>query len=325
MINKKMTIKINRTFIFRLALMTGILALVLTAVGFNFLAGRPGLNPLSNETGSTTAEPKANDSLTILPGYPRILSRTTDGIRLDVQLNQDVWRPGEKIKALLRVTNTGNQPVPWQAGSTSFGPAGSIRAVIVLQGTDVLLLEDGEPRMGTTAMLYGQLEPGESIEKTVVWTTSYTLNGDDILPAWAGDHVLQIVFSRGHDDDSGFIAWEQIVRIDADENNRQPISQDQAIGIARTLPAYDSFRLAHSGSAVAKEEDGRFWVNFGGTWENVSQELYQETLKKMMAPGAFASWENETWKVMFSEKLGDKPNELLVVLDGYTGEVLSVK
>lgn len=92
----------------------------------------------------------------------------------------------------------------------SFGPAGSIRASIVLQGSDIWLLED---------------------------------------------------------DDTNFLSWEQGIRIEADEENRQAISRDQAIDIAQTQPAYDTFRLTHSGEAVAKEEDGQYWVNYGGTWK----------------------------------------------------------
>jgi hypothetical protein len=114
------------------------------------------------------------------------------------------------------------------------------------------------------------------------------------------------------------------IQIEADEDSRQTISRDQAIDIARVQPAYDSFRLAHSGEAVAKKAEGKYWVNFGGTWEIVSEELYQETQNKMMAPGASAEWKDGTWTVIFGEKLGDPPNELVIVIDGYTGEVLSV-
>ena len=65
-------------------------------------------------------------------------------------------------------------------------------------------------------------------------------------------------------------------------------------------------------------------MNYSGTWETVSEEIYQETQNKMMAPGASAEWKDGIWTVIFSEKLGDPPNELVIVIDGYTGEVLSI-
>lgn len=321
----------NRPLQVRLALAAGLLALVLTATGCQIIAdwsGYPFLSPGGNggqtSNDGTTPDTIPDDGLVLPPGYLQAITRVTEGIRLDVLLNQDSWRSGDKIKVLIRVTNTTDQPIPWQAGSMSFGPAGSIRVYIVLDGTDIWLLEDGEPRMGDTAMLYGELEPGESIEKTVVWTTTYTLNGDDILQAWTGDHSLHIAFARGQDDNTSFLNWQHVIQIDADEDSRQSISRDQAIDIARLQPAYDNFRLAHSGDAVAKKENGQYWVNFGGTWETVSFELYQETQNKMMAPGASAEWKDGTWTVMFSEKLGDPPNELVIVIDGYTGDVLSI-
>lgn len=261
----------------------------------------------------------------LLPGYVKILTQINEGIRLDVLLNQESWRSGDKIKVLFRVTNLTEQPVPWQAGSMSFGPAGSIQANIVLQGADVRLIEDGEPRMGDTAMLYGQLEPGESIEKTVVWTTTYTLNGQDILEAWTGEHTLHITFARGQEDSSRFLTWKHSIKIEAEGISRQIISRDQAIETARIQPEYDTFRLAHSGDAVAKIENGQYWVNFAGTWEIVTEELYQETFNKMMAPGASAEWQDGIWRVVFTEKLGNPPNELAIEIDGYTGEVLSVQ
>ena len=325
-------IKTSRASNFRLPLVAGLLALVLSVTGCQIIADWSGFPPLSpgsgsgqtSTDGSTTPGVKPDETPGLLPGYLQVISRITEGIRLDVLLNQDTWRSGDKIKVLIRITNTTDQPIPWQAGSMSFGPAGSIRASIVLQGSDIWLLEDGEPRMGDTAMLYGQLEPGKSIEKTVVWTTTYTLNGNDIQQAWTGDHILQIAFARGQDDDSNFLAWEHGIRIEADEENRQAISRDQAIDIARNQPAYDTFRLAHSGEMVAKEEDGQYWVNYGGTWEKVSEELYQETQNKMMAPGASATWKDGTWTVVFGEKMGDPPNELVIVIDGYTSEIVSI-
>jgi hypothetical protein len=313
----------SKIFSLRLALVSGLLALLLTLTGCQIIAdwtNQPRLAPGegSNQTDSDDNKPSLSD-------YQQSITRITEGIRFELLLNQDSWRSGDKIKAVIRVTNTTDQPIPWQAGSMSFGPAGSIRASIVLQGSDIWLLEDGEPRMGDTAMLYGQLEPGESIEKTVIWTTTYTLNGDDILQAWTGDHILNITFARGQDDNNAFLSWQHAIKITADEDNRQAISRDHAIDIARGQPAYDLFRLAHSGESVAKETDGQFWVNFSGTWELVSEELYQETFKKIMAPGASAVWTDGTWTVTFSEKLGDPPNELVIIIDGYSDEVLAVQ
>jgi hypothetical protein len=325
-------ININRSAYFRLALTAGLLAILLTATGCQIIAdwsgfplSAPGIDNSQPSTNGSTSNDTAPDESPELPhGYLQAITRITEGIRLDVLLNQDTWLSGDKIKVTIRITNTTDQPIPWQAGSMSFGPAGSIRAYIALEGTDIWLIEDGEPRMGDTAMLYGQLEPGASIEKTIVWTTTYTLNGDDILQAWTGEHILHIAFARGQDDNTSFLSWQHGIQIEADEDSRQTISRDQAIDIARVQPAYDSFRLAHSGEAVAKKEEGKYWVNFGGTWEMVSEELYQETQNKMMAPGATAEWKDGTWTVIFGEKLGDPPNELVIVIDGYTGEVLTV-
>lgn len=315
----------------RLTLTAALLIALLTLSGCKIVADLKGLSQLaptesSSQTGIDDKKPAETDETAgLMPGYVKILTQITEGMRLDVLFNQESWRSGDKIKVLLRVTNLTEQPIPWQAGSMSFGPAGSIQANIVLQGTDVWLIEDGEPRMGDTAMLYGQLEPGESIEKTVVWTTTYTLNGQDILEAWTGEHTLHITFARGQEDNSGFLAWQHSIKIEAEGTIRQIISRDQAIETARIQPEYDTFRLAHSGDAVAKIEDGQYWVNFAGTWEKVSEELYQETFNKMMAPGASAEWLNGVWRVVFTEKLGNPPNELVIEIDGYTGEVLSVQ
>ena len=323
----------NRSSFFRLALAASLLALVLTATGCQIIADWSGSRLLApgngagqtSTDGSTSTETNPDISLDLPCGYLQAVTRITDGIRLDVLFSQDTWRSGDKIKVLIRVTNTTDQPIPWQAGSTSFGPSGSIRAYIVLQGTDIKLTEDGDPRAGDTAMLYGQLEPGASIEKEVIWTTAYTLNGEDILQAWTGKHTLHIAFARGHDDNAGFLAWQQDIQIEADKDSRQSISGDQAIEIARNQPAYDVFRLAHSGEAVAKKEDGQYWVNFSGTWEKVSEELYQETQNKMMAPGASADWKDGVWTIIFIEKLGDPPNSLVIAIDGFTSEVLSIE
>lgn len=321
------SIKFSWSVYFRLTMAAGLLTLILSATGCQITidwSSSPHFSLDTSNRQSNSDVSNADDILSLHPGYQQAISRITEGVKLDFLLNQDFWHSGDKIKALIRVTNTTDKPVPWQAGSTSFGPAGSIRAYIALQGTDILLLEDGEPRAGDTAMLYGQLEPGKSIEKTVVWTTSYTLNGDDILQAWTDDHTLHIVFTRGHEDSSSFMEWQHSIKIEADGDIHKTISRDQAIDIARTQPAYDSFRLAHSGDAVAKIEDGQYLVNFSGIWETASEECYQETQNKMMAPNASADWKTGTWTVIFSEKLGDPPNELVIVIDGYTGDVFSI-
>ena len=323
--------KIKRASSLLLTLTAILLTMLLALTGCRIVVDLSGLSQIAPGNGSSQTSiedktPTETDGETGLPpGYIKAYTQITEGIRLEVLFNQESWRSGDKIKVLFRVTNMTEKPIPWQAGSMSFGPAGSIQAFITLQGSDFRLLEDGEPRMGDTAMLYGQLEPGDSIEKTVVWTTAYTLDGQEILQAWSGDHTLNIAFARGQEDNSGFLTWQQSIKIEADGTSLQIISRDQAIDIARNQPEYDAFRLAHSGDAVAKIENGQYFVNFAGTWEKVTEELYQETFNKMMAPGAAAQWQDGIWRVVISEKLGDPPNELIIEIDGYTGKVLSIK
>jgi hypothetical protein len=282
---------------------------VLEKVGPLWFAGSGG-----RETSGSTTDPTET-------GLPESVK---DGIRLELFYNQAVWKSGDTVRIRVRLTNITDKPIKWQAGSTSFGAAGSIHLQILLADQfEWRLIEAGEPRMGDTAMLYGQLEPGQSIEKTVEWTTRYSLDGDTEREAWTGVHQLKIEFIRGHDDWDA-LSWQQPVEIVGASAGPQQISRDEAISIAREQPAYETFRLAHSGEAIAKISDGKYFINFGGVWEQVTYELYQETQNKQMAPGANATWSDGNWVVVFMDKLGDPPNSLSITVDGVSGAVLAV-
>ena len=243
-----------------------------------------------------------------------------DALLGSLWVREEVLRPGDMLNVRVRVENVSDVPV----GHTLFNLEDPPIYTSLEQpyGNPVVLRSPEDPDMVSPALGYGVLEPGEGLEREVAWDVTIPAGGSAI-PAPNGLYTVAASFFPGKQDgpapDPLGLSYQ--VRVVGGDNVILPAEASQRF---RALEAVLLWRGAHTGRAVARVENGLYFVNLGGRWEQASREAYQQALKET-APWPEPVLEPGRWTFQLASKYGFPPSELAVSLETATGEPVRVQ
>jgi hypothetical protein len=182
-----------------------VLAAILLILGILLMASscQPAPTTTDSTTAVTTTTAETTASQTSLATTVESPFDTVrEGIRFETTLNRDVYQSGDTIAIHVRVTNTTSSSMPIWASTWSHGAAGSLKIGIYVDGvTNAPLILADEQSMHDTMIYQGELAPGESIEQTARFTTTYHQDGETVAEVATGILQAVITFCRGSYDD----------------------------------------------------------------------------------------------------------------------------
>lgn len=256
-------------------------------------------------------------------GMPRGVAGSTvaDGVRVQASLDAyelDLTQPAE---VHVTVTNEGSAKVTFLkyngcdtgvqvALETNGQPVGWFRIV-------------GPPVACTEALELGELAPGAKIEGRYSWVAAT----DAPLPG-SGTYQVVVRFNRADDYEKVRpIATEVDVKV---EGSPVSVGQEAAVTAAKADSRVDSWWKAHTGGAIVKQEEDQWYVLMArdandatGHWEKATPAAAAATAG--MVPEMATRYRDGSWEVRFFTKLGPAPREAIVLVDGPTGKVSSVR
>jgi len=140
------------------------------------------------------------------------------------------------------------------------------------------------------------------------------------MPAPNGIYTLEAAFYLGRQVDGPgeqlLLSHEIVV-----SGSTDLILPEDALQKASAQTSMKLWLEAHIGPAVAREQKGEYFVNMGGEWQPASQQAYQEALASLSTSVLL---EPGQWEVTLASKFGFPPDEIVVKIDGETGNVASI-
>jgi hypothetical protein len=100
-----------------------------------------------------------------------------------------------------------------------------------------------------------------------------------------------------------------------------PYSAQDAIAVLRGEKRVDTWMEDHYGNEIRKQENGRFYREYQGKWQQVSEEEYH---KKIEPFNRTQELHNQEWHITFEAKFGDPPYILKGVFSRETGEIIAI-
>jgi hypothetical protein len=277
----------------------------------------------------TTAESTAPDDTTemtettiettLLSGEQTVIEQ--EGVRFVITVDRPSYQSGDIIRVHVQITNTTGKAIPWQAPTSTFGPSGSLSLYVILDGSQAFyLMQDGKQPAVTDDMLYGELAPGESISREAAFKTSFSVGNGTTLEAWDGSHSLTVTFARGQDEYNPLTATVPVRIVSSSPKIIDPkVLVDQV----RLDAAFTTWFGLHSGESVARQIGETYEVNYGGTWEKATEDLYHQILDQANYPEVSFEFADGSWIIRFFSKLGNPPDEIRFAVDASSGEILS--
>lgn len=261
------------------------------------------------------------------PGGEALASILLSGVRLDIRFNRLSFVVGDTLVVYLTATNTTDGPLAIYAPTTSFGPQGAFQAWVHHANVKFALPLVGGPVASDDAMLYTELAAGESLSREFAYFVGTHSDGPEgpIPEAPLGPYRVYMHFGLGSDDGTAALRVSADIAVIDPNGTGEPadLTADDAIGVVKDLPEFADWYKAHSGEANVKKEDGGYFILYGGVWEQVSPELFDETLAQ--TPEIYAVYENGRYVVNAASKLGDAPHQVFAEVDAVSGELLSIR
>jgi hypothetical protein len=108
-------------------------------------------------------------------------------------------------------------------------------------------------------------------------------------------------------------------------SDKKIISEEKAEEIADNQEEVSNWIKNHSGDAIAKENNGEYYILFYDGWVKTSAEEYNRVKNVSHKEEKSVAYKNERWNISYQTKLGAPPNRIEVTVDAVTEEVISVE
>ena len=182
---------------------------------------------------------------------------------------------------------------------------------------------EGPPMACTEALAMGELAPGGKIEGRYVWVSQ-----TDTPPPGTGTYQIVVRFNRADDYETvRAVATRMEVKV---AGVPASVSQATAVAAAKADSRVDSWWKAHTGAAVVRQEAEQWYVLMArdandatGHWEKATPAA--AAAMAGLSPEMSARFQEGTWEIRFSTKMGPAPREAVVFVNGSTGKVTSVR
>ncbi|MFD1738143.1 hypothetical protein ACFSCX_16570 [Bacillus salitolerans] len=101
------------------------------------------------------------------------------------------------------------------------------------------------------------------------------------------------------------------------------ITEEEAITFAEENKAVKEWLMKHTDEQIAREQNGKHYVNKDGEWTEVDERTYVKVLK--FTPAVKVEKVVDEWHIRYENEYGQNPHEMRVVIDARTGEVESIR
>jgi hypothetical protein len=81
----------------------------------------------------------------------------------------------------------------------------------------------------------------------------------------------------------------------------------------------------HSGEAIAKIENGDYFILFYDGWQKTVQEEFEKLRNGIYHIEKDIRFVDGNWEVNYLSKIGPSPSRIQVIVNGGSGEVLSLE
>ena len=239
---------------------------------------------------------------------------------MEIRTDKAEYKVGETVYVKVILCNKGLKRIEYDVPTPC-----SPDIVVFAQtkyGGQMLWEEDYEP-IGCFAVIDPRiLDPGEKIEREVVWNQQvYQYNAS--LRAPSGKYEIHALFYAGRlTDYYEDLEVKVSVSIKIKEGAKDFLTSGEAVQITLNDPEGSLWYESHRGENLLKFIGGQYYVNVEGELQRVTDEFAQELLKS--EPEMSVILKDTYWLVTFAQKLGDSPNELKIKIDIYSGEILSI-
>jgi hypothetical protein len=272
------------------------------------------------QSGENHISPSLTVSEGTLPG-PISNSVERDGVVVNVIVERSVYQPDQIVKVQAWVENRGDAPVDyWMPSIDGYVIPIWVDAEIIGR---IDLSEPGPLRMMRGEIGHGTLEPGQRVDREVVW--------DQILKegvyAGAGVYLLRAGFrptKEGVDHDGEIDPIVATVELSI-EGTPSLLRSEQAIAVLIGDPFFNEWYQANGSLLICKTADGGELALEDGRITAVT-EAHRARLSSAGSPVCGVRLlEGPVWALNYANKEGQLQGQYQIIIDAQDGAILSKK
>lgn len=281
-------------------------------------APTPTPTPLPPATSTPTPTPVATPTPTVV--MQKVGEQIWQGkVKLTMYVSAGALKPGEKLRVWARLENISTEEVEytvWNIGDPSI-----YTKLISPYGPALSLFAQGDPQVVLPAVSFQVLKPGQVIDREVTWD-GLLRAGEASIQAPNGKYTVQAVMYPGRILGDIYPAPLMVAYEVQMTGSMAMITADEATQKALANASVKLWLQAHTGQAIARIGKGFYEVNFGGQWQQVSKEMYDQVVTEALKPAVTLGADG--WTLTWSSKYGWAPDQITVEVDGKTGAVTKV-
>ncbi|MCP8615456.1 hypothetical protein [Salirhabdus salicampi] len=245
-----------------------------------------------------------------------------DDLNMKLEMTKQHFTLNDEIVVQASITNNGNEAIEYRAGSSSCVTHMRISIKSKETGRNLIQKPQGKVSECTDDIHTELLKPGKTVQTVKTFLPKEYIYSRE-YPASGGVYEVNSLFRTIEEGGENTLIIKETFTIEG--TNEQLMTKEGVINKVNEHPEVLQWIKSHSGEAIRKVKDGKYYILFYDGWQQVSEDTYRQLEESTLDQNMLMQLNDGIWIVEYISKLGDSPHRIKVEVDAKQGNILSVE